>query len=271
MITPREISHVAEHDGVPERTVEKDYAIHWIMLGLATTPLHRRLALKGGTALRVCTLDRFRYSQDIGLAAVNPVSKMEAFRAFAEAGKWIRRESAIQIRVLRGMFSPHADGFGFEVAYTGPLGAMAGRRSVRVDVSAGERVLFHPEERPVNRRYSDIPRKPHPFCYALDEIVAETFRGLLDSVRREPLDVHDLWYLFERGGVDVERLRGEFRAKAEFKKLDPAALVEAIGRKEKALALLWEKRLANQIRELPPFEAALKRVRREAVRLQGGG
>ena len=33
MIPQREISKKAEADRVAERTVEKDYAIHWIMLG----------------------------------------------------------------------------------------------------------------------------------------------------------------------------------------------------------------------------------------------
>ncbi len=271
MIPQREISKAAEGDRVPERTVEKDYAIHWVMLGLATTPLHRRLAFRGGTALRVCTFDPYRYSGHINLTALDPVARKGAFQVFTQAGQWVHRESAIRVRVLSDTFVQHTDGFSFEVAYTGPLGAKAGRRSIMIDVSTSERVLFHPEERPVRRRYSDIPRKPQVFCYSLDEIVVEKFRSLLNPARREPRDVYDLWYLFERGGADVERIRTECRAKSEFKKLDPAALVETIGRKEKALAVLWEKRLAYQMVGLPPFEGAFKRVQREARRLQGGG
>jgi predicted nucleotidyltransferase component of viral defense system len=270
MIPQRDISKAAEHDKVPERTVEKDYAIHWIMLGLATTPLQRRLAFKGGTALRVCYFANYRYSEDIDLTALQPVTKEDTFGAFTKAAEWVRQESAIQSAVLADSHAQHTDGFSFEVSYTGPLGAMAGRRSIKIDVSASERVLFHVEERRANPHYSDIPRKPQVCCYALDEIVAEKFRSILNPARREPRDVYDLWYLFERAGADVERIRAEFCAKAEFKKLDASALVETIARKEKALASLWDKRLANQIMKLPRFEAAFRRVHREAKRLAGG-
>lgn len=141
--------------------------------------------------------------------------------------------------------------------------------SIKVDISTSERVLFHTEERRANKHYSDLPRKPEICCYALDEIVCEKFRSLLNPARREPRDVYDLWYLFDRGGADIERIRSEFRSKAEFKKLDPTMLVDTISRKEKALAALWEKRLANQITDLPRFEAASKRVQREAKELVG--
>ena len=267
MIPQREISKKAEADRVAERTVEKDYAIHWIMLGLASTSLQRRFAFKGGTALRVCYFTGYRYSEDIDLTALDEVTKDQAFQAFAQAAEWVRRESAIQTGVIAESFDQHTDGFSFEVTYTGPLGAMAGRRSIKVDISTSERVLFHVEERRANRHYPDILKKPEVCCYALDEIVCEKFRSLLNPARREPRDVYDLWYLFDRGGADVERIRSEFRAKAKFKKLDPAALMNTIARKEKALASLWDKRLRNQIAALPRFEIAFKLILRHAKTL----
>lgn len=269
MIPPREISKAAERDRVAERTVEKDYAIHWIMLGLATTPLRRRLAFKGGTALRICYFDSYRYSEDIDLTALDAVTKKDTFQAFGEASEWIRRESAIQTGVVADSFVQHTDGFSFEVTYTGPLGAMTGRRTIKVDLSTSERVLFPAQDRRANRHYSDIPRKPKICCYAIDEVVCEKFRSLLNPARREPRDVYDLWYLFDRGGADVDRIRTEFRSKAEFKKLSPAALVDTVARKENALAVLWEKRLANQISVLPCFETAFRRVQREARGIPG--
>ncbi len=268
MIAQREVSKAAERDSVPERTVERDYAIHWLMLGLATTPLERKLAFKGGTALRVCYFERYRYSEDIDLTAPEPLSQAETFEALSPAAKWVRRESALQLAVIPDSFARHTDGFSFEVTYTGPLGAVAGRRSVKIDISTSERVLFHIQDRRANKHYSDIPRKPEISCYALDEIVCEKFRSLLNPVRREPRDIYDLWYLFDRGGADVERIRSEFRSKSEFKKLDPAVLMDTLARKEKALATLWERRLANQIADLPHFAQAFKRVEREARRLQ---
>ena len=67
MIAQREISKAAIRDRIPERSVEKDYAIHWVMAGLTGTELHPRMALKGGTALRLCHFEDYRYSEDIDL------------------------------------------------------------------------------------------------------------------------------------------------------------------------------------------------------------
>lgn len=249
--------------------------IEWIcamrsrVRGLATTGLNRRLVLRGQAALRLCYFGGYPYSEDIDLAALESVTQEETCEGFRQAAEWIRRESALQAGVLSESLAGHAEGFSFEMTYTGPLGGMAGRRSIQGNVDTRERILFHAQDRRINRHYSDIPRKPEIRCVALDEIVCEKFRSLLDPARREPRDVYDLWYLFDHGGADVERIRTEYRSKAKLKKLDPDALVDMLAHKEGALGTLGENRLANQIADLPPFEAAFKRVQREARRLEG--
>lgn len=264
MILQREISKSAQRDGVPERTVEKHYAIHWLMLGLATTALHAKLAFKGGTSLRLCHFKGHRYSEDVDLTALAAPGAEEARDAFAKAFAWIGRESAVPFELPATPFEAGADGFSFHVGYSGPLGAQAGRRDVKIDVNWSERLCFPVRARKVNRHYSDIPSAPFVRCYSIEEVLVEKFRSLLNPARREPRDVYDLAFLIEHAPYDLGEVAAAFRTKAEFKRLAPDALVSTIDKKERALAALWEKRLANQVAALPPFGAAFKSVRREA-------
>ncbi len=92
MIPRRDLSKAATRDRVPEKTVEKDYAIHWLMAGLSRTALHDQLAFKGGTALRLCRFESYRYSEDVDLTALEPVEKEAAFAAFPRfPGRLARR------------------------------------------------------------------------------------------------------------------------------------------------------------------------------------
>ncbi|HXG60424.1 MAG TPA: hypothetical protein VNO22_03540 [Planctomycetota bacterium] len=86
------------------------------------------------------------------------------FQAFAQAAEWLRREGAIQIGVIAETFDQRMDGFSFEVSYTRPLGAMAGRRSIKIEVSTSEGVLFHVQEQRANKHCSDLPKKPEICC-----------------------------------------------------------------------------------------------------------
>ncbi len=192
MIHRREISKAAARDRVPEKSVEKDYAMHWLMAGLARTSVHARLAFKGGTALRLCRFEGYRYSEDIDLTAVEEVDKAAAFTAFRDAGAWVREASAVQLEVVQDSHESHSDGFSFEVRYTGPLGGDAGSRSIKVDLSTSERVLFPIEALPLMPHYADLPVDARIRVYALEEVVVEKFRCLLNPARREPRDVYDL-------------------------------------------------------------------------------
>ena len=267
MIHRREISKAAARDRVPEKSVEKDYVIHWLMAGLSRTPLHDRLAFKGGTALRLCRFEGYRYSEDIDLTAMGDVDKAAAFSALREAAAWVREASAVVLEVVEDSHDAHSDGFSFEVGYTGPLGGDAGSRSLKVDVSTSEKVLFPIAELSLMPHYADLPADVRIRCYALEEVVVEKFRSLLNPARREPRDVYDLWHLAERAPVAVVELGGAFRDKAVFKKLDPGTLLATLAKKEKALASLWKSRLSHQVADLPPFEGAFRIVQREAKKL----
>ena len=62
MIPVEEIKEVARRWGVPESTVERDYAQGWLLASLSK---NIEMALKGGTGIRKAFLDGYRFSDDL--------------------------------------------------------------------------------------------------------------------------------------------------------------------------------------------------------------
>lgn len=61
MITELEIREFARKNGVPETTVERDYAQNWLLASLSKI----NMALKGGTGIRKIYIENYRFSDDL--------------------------------------------------------------------------------------------------------------------------------------------------------------------------------------------------------------
>lgn len=65
-----QITRQAARDGVPAPTVERDYVLSHIIAGLGSLGVDHGLVFKGGTALRFCYFDDYRYSADLDFSMV---------------------------------------------------------------------------------------------------------------------------------------------------------------------------------------------------------
>jgi uncharacterized protein len=149
----------------------------------------------------------------------------------------------------------------FYLYFLGPLGGKMGSRSVKVDITRGERILFAPVERDMYNRYADCPADPAVLrCYALEEIVVEKLVALMG--RTQPRDLYDIWYLLEQEHVEIEFLKSEFETKARHKGHDPGNFQAVWDRKEKQFGSLWKQYLSHQIADLPDFEAVCRALNR---------
>ena len=63
MIRDIEIKEKARENGVPETTIEKDYALNWILRSLNQQT--DSFVLKGGTGLRKVYFKNYRFSEDL--------------------------------------------------------------------------------------------------------------------------------------------------------------------------------------------------------------
>ena len=75
------ISQSHQSTGIPWHVIERDYLLSWILAGISQVPvLFDTLIFKGGTALRKCYFDDYRFSEDLdftGLPAVPKGDNME--------------------------------------------------------------------------------------------------------------------------------------------------------------------------------------------------
>lgn len=271
MIPQRNISLVANTlvtaggRRIPEAVIERDYVLAWFLTGLAGHPLHEVLAFKGGTALRRCWYEDYRFSEDLDFTLTRPIS-FDAIRAgLDEIFVAVKAASGLQIDFDREDRDGHQNSHTFYLRYQGPLPAA---NDVKVDITINEVLCFPLQVRPILRNYDafdDLPEGPTVRVYAIEEIVVEKLLALSDRARNEPRDLYDLWYLLGSTNLRIAELRGALDAKLAFRQRTAVGMEQAIAAKEDRLRRLWTGRLAHQMNELPPFDDVFREVQR-AVR-----
>lgn len=149
----------------------------------------------------------------------------------------------------------------FYINYVGPLQGGIGSRDVKVDITRGEILGFEIETRKVIITYSDLPGDSFSLlCYSLPEVLIEKMAALMG--RTEPRDLYDFWYLVENEGLSPKDHKTEFEQKAKSKRLDPAEFEKKVLSKEKNFKQGWERKLENQMDELPKFDNVLRESKR---------
>ncbi len=69
---------------IPEAVIERDYVLSWFLTGLATHPLREVLAFKGGTALRRCWFEDYRFSEDLDFTLTRAITLEEILAGLEE-------------------------------------------------------------------------------------------------------------------------------------------------------------------------------------------
>ena len=70
MIPAAQITRRADADNVPAQTVERDYVLAHTVAAISASAEQGILVFKGGTALRLCHFDEYRYSADLDFSVV---------------------------------------------------------------------------------------------------------------------------------------------------------------------------------------------------------
>ena len=250
---------------IPEAVLERDYCLAWFLIALSRAPLRKRLAFKGGTALKRCYFGDYRFSEDLDFTLMNEVTfdviRKELDPVFAE----VRRSGGVSIRFAHEDTQSHQNSHTFYLSYEGPLPPTARAKEVKVDITIKEEIVFPLESRRVLRaypEYEDLPEDAEILAYSLDEIAAEKVVALLDAARNEPRDLYDLWFLTSYGHVDLGDLKHAIEKKWAFRKRNPPDAREVLESKEPRYRKLWDVRLAAQMAELPEFAEVFRLVRR---------
>ena len=176
---------------IPEAVIERDYVLAWFLTGLAGHPLRDVLAFKGGTALRRCWFEDYRFSEDLDFTLTRPIAFEEILAGLNEIFAGVEAACGLRITFDREDHHRHQNSHTFYLRYQGPLPAP---NDVKVDITINEVLCYPLQDRPIQRIYAgfdDLPEGPTVKVYAIEEIVIEKLLALSDRARNEPRDLYD--------------------------------------------------------------------------------
>lgn len=263
MIDRQELTDLARELSLTLNVVEKDYVLGWLLAGIAANEtLAGHWVFKGGTCLKKCWFETYRFSEDLDFTITEESHLDEDFllRTFRDISDWIYEESGIEIpadqikfKVSRFQGGSYAEG---RVYYVGPLQQRRNLARIKFDLTTKEKLVMEPEVREVHHPYSDRPAAGiRVHCYCFEEVFAEKVRAL--SERERPRDLYDVVHLYRHDEIRPDRsvVMQTLREKCAFKNI-PLPTRDSLfteSARDKLLAE-WEDMLAHQLPVLPPFE-----------------
>ena len=264
--------------GKPQFVLEKDYALSYLLAGIASVPaLRESLVFKGGTCLRKAYFPGYRFSEDLDYTSRSPWSCVSLLDALQEAGHAMKAQllayGPFEIIVSEERHrEQHPRGqcvFRVRVQFPWMRNPDC---SLKVEVSAQEPLLAGPVERHLIHEFPGESLNVTVAAYRLEEIAAEKLRAFLQSrqhlrdrgwLRNRPRDLYDLWYLYQQRDlpVDWREVRKLLPAKADAYGIAysrPEDLLDE--RVLQGMERDWHAQLASFVIDLPPFEQALAAV-----------
>lgn len=261
MILQKEIIQRVHEWKVPPDTVDKDYVLgHFLSVFVA----HYKddLVFKGGTCLRKCYIENYRFSEDLDFTALHKdfVLHQKTVQGIA---KITGANTGIQFSVgkvdpLR--FQDKPKGYQVYIKYWGanhsknqrPLPPNRWHTKIKLEISTDEIVLLDTEAKAVMHPYSDaLTGEKQSNCYSINEVIAEKLRALKQRSYTAPRDFYDLYHLTEKfSQKDWEMVVPIFLQKMEHKNLEYQSPEDLIaGSKLLNVKRAWKTSVAHQITE----------------------
>jgi predicted nucleotidyltransferase component of viral defense system len=268
MIPVQEIRALAAEWQLREDVIEKDYVLGWMLAAIARDPeLGKAWVFKGGTCLRKCYYETYRFSEDLDFTVVagGPEEPEDVYSIFGRVSAWLFETCGLEIQLDQTSFrrrknrrgNPTIEG---RVAFRGP------RRppqlpKVKIDLTADEVIVDTPAVRAVTHPYSDaIARDPIPVvgqiaCYTIADLLAEKIRALAERCR--PRDLYDVVHIYRHpdllGYSEPVRLALEQKcAHVGITVPNLKSILATPFRSE--VEQEWENMLAHQLPHLPLFD-----------------
>ena len=92
MIDKQEIMEYASQCNLSANTIEKDYVLNWLLAGIAfSDALQDKWIFKGGTCLKKCYFEDYRFSEDLDFTIIDPthISKSFLKNEFSQISNWV--------------------------------------------------------------------------------------------------------------------------------------------------------------------------------------
>jgi len=249
VINRNQIIKQADDDRAPAATVERDYILSHVLAAIADCDQAERIVFKGGTALRLCYFEDYRYSADLDFSLIGELDRPSALDAVAGALVVCQQALGISQLSLTDATPPR-------IEYVGPLGRP---RRLKLDL-ADDELVENTTRRPVFRRYSD-QGEGDCLAYTLEETAAEKLRCVIQ--RLQCRDLYDIHELFVVRGLDPSFVWPLFERKTRHRQLDPSLFPTRFEERLPQYEARWTNELSDHVPgDPPPFETLLRAVRR---------
>ena len=280
MIDKREIIDKATALSLRPQIVEKDYALGWVLAGIsAHNALRDSWVFKGGTCLKKCFFETYRFSEDLDFTLKDESYLDETFlkEVFAEISEWVYQACGLELPIDFQSFDIVTNPRGSlfcrgKVSYRGPISPQSNRQlpRIKLDLTADERLVLQPQRLPIYHPYNDAPAEGiEVLTYAYEEAFGEKVRALAERAR--PRDLYDVINLFrnEQARPVAQVLLDVLTQKCEFKEIDVPNMGLITPRYDD-LEGAWDSMLAHQLAALPPLQDFWEALPEFFVWLMGG-
>jgi predicted nucleotidyltransferase component of viral defense system len=251
MIRDLEIKEKARKNGVPETTIEKDYALNWILRALNQQT--DSFVLKGGTGLRKVYFKNYRFSEDLDFTMLKSAEWSDIEQMIKKAIQTAKRDSGIN---FQDNIESEENINGYQIDIYFRIFRRGGNPlRIKFDITKpeNETMILPPVMKDIFHPYSD-DYYSIACVYSIHEIMAEKMRSLFERTRAR--DVYDIWFISKN--IDMAKAFEIFPAKCAFKKISPD-FKDLFGRKQDFLNA-WKSSLGHQLKALPDFELVFNEV-----------
>ena len=151
MIDRREILEAASTFQLLPNVVEKDYVLGWLLAGINAHPeLSGSWVFKGGTCLKKCYFETYRFSEDLDFTLRDESYLDEDFLrpVLQDVVAWVADQSGLTIPPDQLAFDIYANPRGRlscqgKIAYRGPVSPTSGGwPKIKLDLTADERLVL---------------------------------------------------------------------------------------------------------------------------------
>ena len=264
--------------GKPWEVLERDYILSWILAGINQVPsLQNSIIFKGGTALKKCYFGDYRFSEDLDFTALAIAPKQDkleqAIQQVCEKTTQLLYEYA-PVELVCERYTerePHPTGQeAFTIRTRFPWHRIPQAR-VMIEITFAETILCPIQEQFILHTYEEPLNVKIP-VYALEEIIAEKLRAILQHVqklkergwsRSRARDYYDLWRILNayREKLNLNNFSTILRKKCAAKNVTYTK-VEDFFEQEMLnyVKQTWEQWLAPLVPNLPPHEQVIKEL-----------
>lgn len=268
MISKNEISNSSAKLGLSLDVIEKDYVLGWVIAGINQDGgLSDSWVFKGGTCLKKCFLNDYRFSEDLDFTLKNRTHLDTTFleEKFKAISEWVYENSGIEIptedinfkerETIRNTVSIKG-----KLSYHGPIRRLGSLPRIKLDLTVDELLVDEPTKSLVHHSYSDLQENLFNISsYSYPELFAEKLRATVE--RSLPRDLYDVVEIFRRKDLlpSSSNVKKILVKKCEYKGVEiPSRKVMKDAEKVAELKSAWNNMLKHQLKDLPDIDIYLE-------------